>query len=553
MSEMSEIQTSDSLVREPVDAVEPAAEPPRLLNPYDELPYGGRAVPLTHPEHLAILAMRRGLSPATPAKCRILELGCAEGGNVLPLAFHLAESQVLGVDASAVQIAAATEARDRLGLDNLTLRHADILDLGDDLGTFDYILCHGVFSWVPEPVREKILAVCGKHLAPHGVAYISYNCRPGWAFRGLMRRALMERARGAKDPEDRIARVREALAWMAESPFKETPWGAMLAGEAAAVLDHRDPYLVHEYLSEENEAFHFREVYDRAQTHGLGFLAEMSRAASDPRLEDGVAKSFAAKVEDPVEAEELSELFLFRAFRCTLFCRAEALEATPARPSPELAGGVRFAGQLRPVSQRLSLEPGVHEFFETPAGVKISAQDPVLKASLLEVGRAWPRGLHFRELTDRVQALLEVRRVLSPDETIPPERVEALGHDLMELGRLDYLDLRMLEPEVTPIVSAAPRASALTRLEAERGDCVTSPHHRVVVLDKFAQLLVRYLDGARGHEQLAALMLQHVDAGDVSLLLESGEKLAGPELEQAIAEVVSSSLDGLARRGLLWG
>jgi len=186
------------------------------LNPYDEVPYGGQTVPLAHPERLALAAMKRGLSPAPPDRCRILELGCAEGGNVIPLAFHLDRCELVGVDGSAVQIDKATEARDRLGLDNLELVHADFMELPDDLGTFDYILCHGVFSWVAEDVRAKILDLCASHLSEHGVAYISYNCAPGWAIRAQMRRALMERVKGVSDPEQRIRRVREVLSWMAD-------------------------------------------------------------------------------------------------------------------------------------------------------------------------------------------------------------------------------------------------------------------------------------------------------------------------------------------------
>lgn len=433
---------------ETVDSERTAVERPGALNPYDEVPYDGRAVPLTHPERLAIAALRRGLSPARPERCRILELGCAEGGNIIPLAFHLDESELVGIDASAVQIEKARAARDRLGLDNLDLRHADILDCGRELGTFDYILCHGVFSWVAAPVRDKIMSLFSELLAPQGVAYLSYNCSPGWAFRSLIRRALMQRVRGVDDPSERARRVREALCWMAESPFKSTPWGGMLAGEAAAVLQHRDSYIVHEYLSAENRPLHFREVHEHAEQHGLAFLAELGRAAQDPRLEDGLLRGFQEHVDDVVEAEELSELFLFRAFRCSLFCRREALEAGAA-PNPELAARVRFAAELEPESRRVSLDPGVHETFNAAEGVRIAATDPILKAALLEIARSWPLGLSFAELVDRVQALLEVRRVLAPGETLATDRLDALGNDLMELGRVGYLELRLLEPSIT--------------------------------------------------------------------------------------------------------
>lgn len=528
---------------------EPAsASETRPLNPYDELPYGGQTVPLAHPERLALHAMMRGLAPAPPDRCRVLELGCAEGGNVIPLAFHLDASEIVAVDGSAVQIERAREVRDRLGLDNLKLVHSDILDLREDeLGTFDYVLCHGVYSWVAEPVRERILALAQRCLAPHGVLYLSWNCAPGWAFRSLMRRALTERVRGVSEPSERIRRVREVLAWMARSPLAESPWGRLLAEEATAVWNHRDEYLVHEYLSPVNRPFHFREVIDAARSHGLAFLDELTRATTDPRLEEEFRRNFESAVRDPVEAEELAELFLFRAFRCSLFVRADAALGDP---HPELAARIRFAAALEPESKRVSLDPGVHEFFRA-GDARISASDPWLKGALLEIVRAWPRALTFAEVTERTAALLEIRRVHEPGTEPDPDRFAAMRADLMELGRLGYLELRLRDPHVVTQPPDAPRVSALTRLAAERGTTATTPHHRVVPLDPFTRLLVRYLDGARGRAELAARMRQHVEAGEVVLSLEDGQQLMPELLDEAIPKLVETSLEALASQGLL--
>lgn len=524
-----------------------ASAEPAPLNPYDEVPYRGQTVPLAHPERLAIEALRRGIAAAPPGRARILELGCAEGGNVIPIAFHLDGAEVVGVDGSAVQIATAAEVRDRLGLDNLTLRHADFLGLGEELGTFDYILCHGVYSWVAEPVRDKIMAIAQRHLRPNGVLYLSYNCRPGWAFRSLMRRALTERVRGAADAAERIARVRQVIAWMAESPLRESPWGRLLAEEAAALWSHRDEYLVHEYLSAVNRPFHFREIADAADRHELSFLAELARATTDPRLEDALRQSFSGPLDDWVEIEELSELFLFRAFRCTLFTKRSAERGAP---HPDLAAAVRFAGRIEPESRRVSLEAGVHEFF-TVGGVRISAEDPILKGALLEIGRWWPRGLTFAELAERVAALLEVRRVHPPGEAPEAARYEALRTDLYELGRLGYVTLRLDDPPVAREPGEAPRVSPLTRLQAERGHFATSPHHRVAPLDAFTRHLVRHLDGARERDELAKRMRAHAEAGEVSLTLEDGTPLGPAELDEAIPKLVEASLGALASEGLL--
>ena len=104
--------------------------------------------------------------PRRSNRCRVLELGCTDGGNLLPMAATLPRSSFLGIDLSGRQIAAGQKMIERLGLENVELRQMDIADVGEDFGTFDYIICHGVYSWVPPPVQDKILEICARRLAP---------------------------------------------------------------------------------------------------------------------------------------------------------------------------------------------------------------------------------------------------------------------------------------------------------------------------------------------------------------------------------------------------
>src|SRR5262245_21338275 len=157
---------------------------------YDVLPYGDRTHPRTHPDLLATVAMLFGMAPAPPERCRVLELGCAGGANLIAMAAALPGSDFLGIDLSARQVASGRERVRAKGLANVELRPMSILDLGEGFGRFDYILCHGVYSWVPADVRDKILAVCGANLAPQGVAYVSHNCYPGWHAWGMVREMM---------------------------------------------------------------------------------------------------------------------------------------------------------------------------------------------------------------------------------------------------------------------------------------------------------------------------------------------------------------------------
>lgn len=77
------------------------------------------------------------------------------------------------------------------------------MDIDDSLGRFDYILTHGVYSWVPPAVQEKILRLCASNLTEHGVAYVSYNVNPGWSMRGMLRDMMCYHASRFEDPRER--------------------------------------------------------------------------------------------------------------------------------------------------------------------------------------------------------------------------------------------------------------------------------------------------------------------------------------------------------------
>lgn len=154
---------------------------------YDTVPYNSNPFAQSQPEQLAVVAKLFGLNPTLPFKARVLELGCSAGGNLIPLAARYTDAIFFGIDLSERQIAAGQETIDALGLKNIELRHADITSLRPGKQKFDYIICHGVFSWVPVAVQDAIFKVIRENLAEQGVAYISYNTYPGWKMREIVR------------------------------------------------------------------------------------------------------------------------------------------------------------------------------------------------------------------------------------------------------------------------------------------------------------------------------------------------------------------------------
>ncbi len=201
---------------------------------YDEVPYRGKPFRQTHPENLATIAHLLSLPSPDIHRARVLELGCCDGGNLLPMAVDFPEAHFVGIDYSKVQIELGRKAVAELGVKNLDLRDLSILDVADDFGEFDYIISHGVFSWVPDDVAHKMLDICAKHLSPDGIAYINYNTYPGWYMRAAVRDMMRYHALRFDSAPRRIEEARLMLGWVAQNVhgFNAEAYGTALKNEA---------------------------------------------------------------------------------------------------------------------------------------------------------------------------------------------------------------------------------------------------------------------------------------------------------------------------------
>jgi SAM-dependent methyltransferase len=258
---------------------------------YDVVPYRTFPRRQTHPDRLAAIATLFGMRPAPVTRCRVLEIGCGNGGNLIPLAYYLRESEFVGVDLARKAIASARKAARDLKLRNVELRAADLRTLDSAGGKFDYIIAHGLYSWVPAEVRDALLKACRARLAPQGVAFVSYNVFPGRYKRHALRQMLLWATRGITDPRQRIAAARK---------FPETK-------------GLPDDVLFHDDLAPVNEPSWFHEFVEHAARHRLQFLGE-----ADPHE----MFDLRGRLQD-VEGEQREDFRKQRSFRQTLLCRRE--------------------------------------------------------------------------------------------------------------------------------------------------------------------------------------------------------------------------------------
>ena len=371
---------------------------------YDATPYPDLSYAHTHPDRLGMIATLLGLEPAPVEHCRVLELGCAVGGNLLPMAYALPGSTFVGVDYSTPQIEEARARAASLELANVEFLDADVAALPTDLGEFDYIVAHGLYSWVPAPVRDALLEVCHRHLAPNGVAFVSYNTYPGWHALQSMRELMRYRTRSIEDPRERAAEARAAVGALAEALRQDdSAYAAFVQGYAENVLpkmrdepESADALLLHDELEEVNDPVYFHEFVEHAGRFGLRYLCEAQLANVMPeRLPPGAAEHVQRLARDPIEFEQYMDFAKNRSFRETLICHANAEVGRSID-----AGAVQrmfVSSRARP-----SKEPAADGVaaFEGLDGAVFRTNHPLTQAAFAELHRRSPAAVPFAELTE---------------------------------------------------------------------------------------------------------------------------------------------------------
>ncbi|MDX9732987.1 MAG: class I SAM-dependent methyltransferase [Thermoanaerobaculia bacterium] len=519
---------------------------------YDEVPYVDTCHGATHPDRLATLAAVYGL-PAPPVeRCRVLELGCARGGNLLPMALELPEASFVGVDLSTRQVAEAREAAEALGLRNVAFHAMGLEEIDAAFGTFDFVVCHGVYSWVPEPVRERILAICATNLSPDGLAYVSYNTYPGWSSRGMVRDLVRFHVREEETPEGRVERARGFLEELAGHVVRqEGAYASVLKVEASRFREADDTYLLHEFFEDDNAPCFVHEFLRRAAAAGLEFVAEAQAPGLFASLPEAARELVVRWAGDVAAREQYLDLMVNRTFRRSVLRRAGGLRA--AAPSPEAVErlAARAVVVPAPVAGEAEGKDGPIEFVHPGRGGSIRTNDPALKAALLALYEVRPAALPFGTLWEHVHESLSRSADSSPRPAT--ETREALRSSLLRLFLADFLDLHVRPPRPAAEPAERPVGSPLARRQAASGSTVTSLLRRRVELDELARAVLLELDGTRDEEEVLAAVVARVCSGALEL-----SDASGPVREEGVARAllageIRPAIGRIARLALLVG
>jgi methyltransferase-like protein/SAM-dependent methyltransferase len=517
---------------------------------YDEVPYGNTVFYYTHPDRLAALALLLGMEARAVDRCRVLELGCGTGSNLIPMAQDLPGSRFVGIDLSTRQIAMGQEVVEALGLSNIQLKALSILEVDKSFGEFDYILCHGVYSWVPAEVRDKILDICVQNLAPQGVAYVSYNTYPGWHMRGMIREIMGFHARRFADPRERVRQARALLDFLAKVVGdRETIYGGLLRIEADMLQSASDAYLYHEHLEDVNHPVYFYQFMEQAAAKGLQYIGEARQSLLASRLSPEVTATLEALAVDLIHAEQYLDFVRNRTFRRSLLCHDTVTLQRP--PLAARLTSMHVTGHAKPVADRPDLLSSTVEEFRTSDGTELTTNNPLAKVTLASLFEAWPRPVPFESLWRTVHSRLA--QAPEPDSALLERSRELLADTLLQCYLSTVVDLHVVAPQFVVEISECPVASPLARLQAETEEKVTNRRHRAELLSAVDRLVLRHLDGKHNRAALMEVLVQSVARGDLEIQQNGQALREGANIPRILEEGLATSLHRLAAGALLVG
>lgn len=465
-----------------------------LAGKYDTVAYAAQANAQSHPARLAAVATLLGIAAPPVATARVLEVGCSDGANLLPMAAGLPGATFVGCDISPRAIDAARAGAAALRLANVSFVQRDLAELRDEPGTFDYIIAHGVYSWVPSPVRDALLALARARLSRNGLLFVSYNVYPGCHVRQAAWGMLHHHVDGIADPRARMVAARDLAGILAEPSVPQNETDGLLRQELARIATRTDSALFHDDLAVPNEPVYFHEFAAHLARHELVWLGEaklsmMTAAGLTPRVQQLVAGM------DRLAREQYVDFARLRRFRQSVACRADA---QPNGLAPDArAGGLHVAATLSLVSaiadgRALGPDPA-------PGDVNGRVVRRVLKWLAEGAPRVVPMG----------EAVEWLRRVAPEDA----RAARPLPQLLAEAHYAGSVELYAEPPPLAAVGGERPVSSPVVRWQG--GPQLTNLRHEPLRIDDPQALaLLKLMDGTRTRADLADLIAPSLPAAE---------------------------------------
>ena len=505
---------------------------------YDEVPYPSFTFPQTYPDRLASIATFFGIDAAPPENCRVLELGCGDGTNLLSMAHALPTSRFIGIDLSEVHIDDAMLSAKTLNLANIEFLQEDVTKLDtDELGKFDFIIAHGLYSWVPDFVREAVLTIYKECLAPNGIGYISYNAYPGCYMREMTRGMMRFHAGNVTDPLEKVEHGKSVLRFVSEAAENDSLYQTMLKLELGQIEERSIQNVFHDDLADINQPFYLYEFVEQIEGKGLQYLSEADPASMNSGdLPAEARKALNALGDDLIKREQYLDFIKCRRFRSSLICRSGL---SPDRdPQPNVLERLLVASHVDSEGSTDDIADAVPMKFIGPNGATLEINHPLTKASLVYLKGIWSRSIAFPEL------MAEAKRSLAgfDNSTFEVESERAAAF-LIQLYRAGFVKFHRHTPNFAREASEFPIASKFARWQISRGSKSVTTLCGLNLEPEFeaVRTLISLLDGTRDRTMLFNEMKAMFDVPADQI----------DAFEAQLPEMIESNLTKLAESGLL--
>ena len=315
---------------------------------YSELGYKSMPFPYTTPATLEAYAALVGISAPNPKNARVLELGATYGGNIISQALFYPDATFVGIELSQEQVEKGNEVIANAGLTNVSLVQSDIASIGSEIGTFDYIIAHGVYSWVDDGVKDALLRLIDEHLAEDGIAYVSYNTYPGWHTMEEVRQLMMfsNRDKAQFNHKEKVLHGKTIGSIVGSQILKYDNLkerNSKFLGALRSVMQKDEYYVGHDHLEPNNDPVYFYQFNDHLGAHNLAYLCDADLTLSMVRSFDADIADTLDKLalNDHVAQEQYLDFMLDTTFRKSIICKAKHAESvTYDMGNPELVNSV---------------------------------------------------------------------------------------------------------------------------------------------------------------------------------------------------------------------
>ena len=485
----------------------------KIMTSYDSVPYPSYSYAVTDPASLNAVAKIFGLNPPDYNTANVLELGTASGGNLIPMASRYKKARFHGIDISEPQIEQAIKNAANLKLKNIKFEEKSILDVNFEGALFDYIIVHGVYSWVTSDVQQRIFDICSSYLSPQGIAYISYNTLPGWNMVKTIRDMMLYHGQNFDDPTVKITEARKMLEFVANNnKIEKGSYKQTIEAEIKTIQDQNDNYLLHDHLEVVNDPCYLHEFVSAAETFQLKYLADSDLPSMYLGNQKEEVLNILGTIPDPVRQEQYLDFITNRRFRMTLLTHQNL--KINRNLSPDCLEGLYFKRNYR-VKEKIDINKigALKTITLVPINggqAEVTISSRISAISFIVLHEFPPFTMSIYDIADEAH-----KRYLKNINVTKIQ--EEIGTFFLQLIFTGVVAVRSEKAANVFEISSKPEVFNYALQQALIYDMVPNLYHDMVKLTDSQRLIVQYVNGNNSVDDIAVKLENHVHKGELSI------------------------------------